>query len=422
MQTNIENEYDNYNLQDDLNNGNIYLIKNRTNNKCYIGQALCYTGLNNNKWGTFGRWKSHIREALKTDQDHCVALNNAIRKYGADNFDITTLMKCHKDELDEYEVKFVKEYDSIQPNGYNIKYGGYSSKNNETTIQKMKEAHTGHIHSEEQKINISKGQMGNRRNGIKRKNEEDNDLPKYIKAVRENNKVTAFMVGDIPIGINTKKYTNKKLFSITKNRSKEDTLILAKEFLQNELEKYKYIEEDIKIIKEEEIKQSIKESKENKITQKLPEYIYPIIEDNKIAGYYVEGIVNNEGNFYSKRIFNNNTNRWNLDKSIKFIEILKYINEHNVDLNNMSIDDIDINDVSESFYEKYYLPKYFNIFRRNNEVVGFCINGFPSDKHKGGKYKKEFRFKTQKGIRTMDETYLAGIEYLSDLKNGNITL
>ena len=126
MQTNIENEYDNYNLQDDLNNGNIYLIKNRTNNKCYIGQALCYTGLNNNKWGTFGRWKSHIREALKTDKDHCVALNNAIRKYGADNFDITTLMKCHKDELDEYEVKFVKEYDSIQPNGYNIKYGGYS--------------------------------------------------------------------------------------------------------------------------------------------------------------------------------------------------------------------------------------------------------------------------------------------------------
>ena len=38
----------------------------------------------------------------------------------------------------------------------------------------MKEAHTGHMHSEEQKINISKGQMGNRRNGIKRKNEEDN--------------------------------------------------------------------------------------------------------------------------------------------------------------------------------------------------------------------------------------------------------
>ena len=166
----------------------------------------------------------------------------------------------------------------------------------------------------------------------------------------------------------------------------------------------------------------MKEKKENKLIDKLPEYIYPILEDNKIKGYYVDGIVNCEGNFYPKRIFNNNTNRWNLDQSIKFVNMLKYINDNNVNMKGFFIDEIDIMDVSEAFYEKYYLPKYFNIFRKNGEIIGFCINGYPSDKHVGGKYKKEFRMKTMKGLKTLDEAYSDGIEYLYDLKNGYITV
>ena len=83
-------ENDDFNLEDDLNNAQIYLIKNKINGKCYVGQAVCFTGSNNNRWGTLGRWKSHVREALKNDDDHCVLLNNAIRKYGVDNFEIFT--------------------------------------------------------------------------------------------------------------------------------------------------------------------------------------------------------------------------------------------------------------------------------------------------------------------------------------------
>ena len=411
-------------IKDDLHNGEIYLIKNKINGKCYIGQALCYTGSNNSKWGTTGRWKSHIREALNSSGDHCIALNNAIRKYGVDNFEVTTLVKCHKDELDEHEIIYITEYDSIQPNGYNIKFGGYSSKNNESTIEKMKSSHTGLLHSEKTKINISKGQIGNKREKrYERKYPEDKDLPKYLKAFRKNENITGYIVGDIPIGIEEKEYTSKISFSVTKYGSKENALKHAIDYLNKTLEKYKYIQEEIKKIKDIETIEKVKIVKEDKLKEKLPEYIYPILEENKIAGYYVDGIINiQKNNPFSKRVFTEKTNRWNLDSAKKYVEILNYINEHKVDMSNFYIDEIDINDISESFYEKYYLPKYFNTLKRKGEFIGFCINGFPSDKHVGGKYKKEFRFKTMKGIRTIDETYEAGIEELNDLKKGYITL
>ena len=80
--TQITFKNEDFNLEEDLNNGQIYLIRNKINNKCYVGQATCFTGTNNNRWGTTGRWKSHLREAIKSNQDHCILLNNAIRKYG----------------------------------------------------------------------------------------------------------------------------------------------------------------------------------------------------------------------------------------------------------------------------------------------------------------------------------------------------
>ena len=62
-----------------MNLGNIYLIKNKVNNKCYVGQARCYLSGNKSKWGTNGRWKSHLREAFGNSKDHCTFLNNALR-------------------------------------------------------------------------------------------------------------------------------------------------------------------------------------------------------------------------------------------------------------------------------------------------------------------------------------------------------
>jgi hypothetical protein len=81
-----------------------------------------------------------------------------------------------------------------------------------------------------------------------------------------------------------------------------------------------------------------------------------------------------------------------------------------------------INNITELFHKKYYLPKYVNLLRKSGEIIGFCINGYPSDKHKGGKYKKEFRFKTMKDIFSKEQRYKYCIQYLDDLINNKIVL
>ena len=96
----------------------------------------------------------------------------------------------------------------------------------------------------------------------------------------------------------------------------------------NELKaKYKYIDEEIINIKTKTNELLATEKKENTIKSRLPEYIYPIILENKIAGYYVKGIKDNNGIEYPKRVFDKKTNRWNLDEANKFVDILNYINK-----------------------------------------------------------------------------------------------
>ena len=286
----------------------------------------------------------------------------------------------------------------------------------------MKIAHSGKNHSEKTKEKIGKNQIGNRRNVKKRLYEDDNELPKYINSSRVDGIVKGYFICRFPIGIDKKEYLKNITFSIAKYGTKEKALESAIKYLSDLKEQYKYVDEEINISKENNVQLSITEKKENKILEKLPEYIYPIIEDNKINGYYVDNILDNNGKKYPKRIFNQKTNRWNLDESKKFVEMLKYINENNVILKYVNIEDLEVNDIEKAFYQKYYLPMYFNVYRKYGEILGFCINGFPCDKFKDGKYKKEYRLKTMKGNRTMDEAYLQGIEDLYDLKKGYITI
>lgn len=413
QQTNITYlENNDFNLKDDLNNSQIYKITNKINGKIYIGQASCFVGSNNNRWGSLGRWKSHVSEAIKNNDDHCVLLNNAIRKYGQDNFDIKTIYKGNFSEINDKEVYYIQLFNSLTPNGYNLKTGGDKGKDSDDTKKKKSDAHIGKEHSDKTKENISKGQLGNRRNPMKRKNEEDNNLPKYIYAVREKNIIKRYTIDGFPIGINKPEYLPQMIFSISKYGSKELALKTAIEHLDEIKKKYNYVEEEIKTVKVDDNIVSANEKKEKNVKEKLPEYIYPIIEDCKIKGYYVEGIVNKNGEFFKRRDFIDNTNRWNLDKAIKFVDILNYINDNDVDLNSIDFDELDINDVQKSFHEKYYLPKYFNILRKKGEICGFCINGFPDDRYKDGKYKKEFQLKG----RTLDEVYKEAIAFLNDLK------
>jgi len=107
--------------------GQIYKITNSIDNKIYVGQTRSHR-LNRNKYrpfGYIGRFKDHISEATHTSKRTiCSYLNNALLKYGIENFSCELITTCSIDELDFYEVKYISELNSKFPNGYNLTNGG----------------------------------------------------------------------------------------------------------------------------------------------------------------------------------------------------------------------------------------------------------------------------------------------------------
>lgn len=107
--------------------GQIYLITNIATSKQYVGQAVTHRN-NHNKYrpfGYMGRFRDHISEALcNTKKKQCRYLNNSIRLYGADKFKVELLYTCPVEELDSWESHYIKEYNSLYPNGYNLTLGG----------------------------------------------------------------------------------------------------------------------------------------------------------------------------------------------------------------------------------------------------------------------------------------------------------
>jgi len=71
----------------------IYKIICLKTNKIYIGQAVSHI-LNHKKYriyGMEGRFKSHIYEAYSNKKNQCTYLNNAIKKYGKEFFNVELL-------------------------------------------------------------------------------------------------------------------------------------------------------------------------------------------------------------------------------------------------------------------------------------------------------------------------------------------
>jgi group I intron endonuclease len=94
----------------------IYLVTNSINDKKYVGQ----TNRTIEK-----RWSEHIRAGNYVGTKSL--LSKAIKKYGVDKFKIEiikTLETTDQSEIDKTEVYFIKEYNALTPNGYNVLNGG----------------------------------------------------------------------------------------------------------------------------------------------------------------------------------------------------------------------------------------------------------------------------------------------------------
>ena len=90
----------------------IYKITNKVNGKCYIGQSQDIAT----------RFREH-KYLLRRNKYGNRKIQNAWNKYGEGNFTFEVIEECTVDELDEKEMKYIKEYDSHY-NGYNNTDGG----------------------------------------------------------------------------------------------------------------------------------------------------------------------------------------------------------------------------------------------------------------------------------------------------------
>lgn len=93
----------------------IYKFENLINHKIYIGQS-------SDIWDRYKRHKRNI-----DDESHQEILYRAFRKYGFENFSfeiIESFDMYDKEQLDMLEQYYIKYYNSLKPNGYNMTPGG----------------------------------------------------------------------------------------------------------------------------------------------------------------------------------------------------------------------------------------------------------------------------------------------------------
>lgn len=95
----------------------IYMIKNKVNNKIYIGQSF----------NIKERWaKGHIKP-LEMNNHINIHLQRSWNKYGKENFEFIIIEECIISELNKKEIFWIEFYDSFK-NGYNRTLGGEGSR------------------------------------------------------------------------------------------------------------------------------------------------------------------------------------------------------------------------------------------------------------------------------------------------------
>ncbi len=93
--------------------GHIYVLTNHVTGKKYVGQTV---------HSVDKRFKAHMRG--RKDK-YNLYLHKAVSKYGADSFSVGVLENASsREELDSLEILFIKELNTLAPNGYNLTEGG----------------------------------------------------------------------------------------------------------------------------------------------------------------------------------------------------------------------------------------------------------------------------------------------------------
>jgi len=126
------------------------MIKNKINNKYYIGQTI--------ELDVNTRWRKHKRNINMTTGS---ALYPAFKKYGLENFEFKIICICFDEACDDFEIYYISKFNSIAPNGYNLESGGKKNKIfHPDTCKKISMALSGKKHSEEKRLKNSISHRG----------------------------------------------------------------------------------------------------------------------------------------------------------------------------------------------------------------------------------------------------------------------
>ena len=179
------------------------------------------------------RWNLHVNHSRNPKRSG--VLCSAIRKYGPENFQIKILARCNSmEEMNHREMYYIKIFNSLSPNGYNLDSGGKNNIMHSDTKKKLSIAHTGKKRgpfSKEHKRRLSEANKGQNLGGtlpeetcrkISEANSGENNYmfgkkqsERNKKAVSEANKGNKYWVGKIH------KQESKEKISKSKERFKK---------------------------------------------------------------------------------------------------------------------------------------------------------------------------------------------------------
>jgi len=141
----------------------IYIAENKINGKKYIGQTI--KSLEERK-------RRHIYLSNYNPKTY---FQKALKKYGSNNFTFKIIEECVDiSQLNEREQYWIKEYNTLSPNGYNLNTGGKNHNVSETTKKDIsntlkqyyknhKSKSIGFKHTDETKKNIKEKNTGKKR-------------------------------------------------------------------------------------------------------------------------------------------------------------------------------------------------------------------------------------------------------------------
>ena len=118
--------------------GYIYLITNTINNHKYIGQTISYDI--NKRWNNYKKLNKNSIGYY---------FYNALIKYKLENFKFQIICICFDNDCNKFEEYYINYYNTIVPNGYNLRSGGLNSKQHPETIEKRRISNLGKKRTED---------------------------------------------------------------------------------------------------------------------------------------------------------------------------------------------------------------------------------------------------------------------------------